>query len=460
MANWDALTHDIAERFQLGHKAHALIQELLRLIAAERGGIGGFLAKIRAAGFEEKEESWLGEPYPMALSAREVRKALGNEAICQIAKNAGMSEGSVSRILGYTIPKALGLLMEDGAIPEAVRRPAAPAVKGAQMPVHKLNRRKGGSETMGRLAIPGAAVLLTGGVFGYAITSGTAGDHASIQFGAPAVMAKYTPAGGSSVYAANFAAAAHNTYPHAAAASLNYVLGPHTVSGDLRINAGWIENLGAIASGGLGSGTAPAVYAASEFNVGGVVPASGHAWTVGSLYGAEVPQFTVAGIEGTGAPGMRIALLPSQLLPPQENASAAQVASRSKEPAANEAAVSFPTINFAYRSARVPESSRDMLRRVAEQIKQLPPGTRVEVNGYSDSKGRPAFNLKLSQKRARSVYRILVRDGVHPAMLEARGYGSLAPLAGANQTAEGRSSTIRENPRDRRVELRVVSQRQ
>jgi hypothetical protein len=56
MAGWDELTDDIAERFDLGLKeVRALIREVLDMIAAQPGGVGGFLGKAKAAGLEEKE---------------------------------------------------------------------------------------------------------------------------------------------------------------------------------------------------------------------------------------------------------------------------------------------------------------------------------------------------------------------------------------------------------------------
>ena len=56
-------------------------------------------------------------PSPMALSVREVKMALGDEVIEGIAENAGVSEGFASGVLGYAIPKIIGLLTSGGAIP-------------------------------------------------------------------------------------------------------------------------------------------------------------------------------------------------------------------------------------------------------------------------------------------------------------------------------------------------------
>src|ERR1019366_6297589 len=109
-------------------------------------------------------------------------------------------------------------------------------------------------------------------------------------------------------------------------------------------------------------------------------------------------------------------------------------------------------------SARVPSSSIPVLRRIAEQIKQLPPGTAVQLNGYTHGMRMSAAGVELSQRRAESVSEILIHEGVSPAALSAKGYGSASVAALTNGAMEGRSST-RTQRDDRRVEFRVVQQR-
>ena len=120
MAILDGLTEDIAMRFDLGLKARALVRDLSSFIAAQPGGIDGFLDKFRATGLEAKVASWLGGRSPMALSVREVKMALGDEVIEGIAEDTGVSEGFASGVLGYAIPKIIGLLTSGEAIPEEI----------------------------------------------------------------------------------------------------------------------------------------------------------------------------------------------------------------------------------------------------------------------------------------------------------------------------------------------------
>jgi OOP family OmpA-OmpF porin len=71
--------------------------------------------------------------------------------------------------------------------------------------------------------------------------------------------------------------------------------------------------------------------------------------------------------------------------------------------------------------------------------------TRIDVNGYTDTSGTPAYNQGLSVRRARSVQAELVKDGVPQAAIDIHGFGETHLLV---PTATG----VRE-PQNRRVEI-------
>jgi OmpA-OmpF porin, OOP family len=51
------------------------------------------------------------------------------------------------------------------------------------------------------------------------------------------------------------------------------------------------------------------------------------------------------------------------------------------------------------------------------------PGVSVEIKGYADEIGPEDYNLKLSERRAESVYKLLIASGVDASRLSFRGYG-------------------------------------
>jgi outer membrane protein OmpA-like peptidoglycan-associated protein len=70
------------------------------------------------------------------------------------------------------------------------------------------------------------------------------------------------------------------------------------------------------------------------------------------------------------------------------------------------------------------------------------PSLSVEIGGHTDSTGTPEFNLNLSGKRARSVMEYLLKNGIQPNRLIAKGYGMEFPVA-TNDTEDGRSKNRR-----------------
>lgn len=101
-------------------------------------------------------------------------------------------------------------------------------------------------------------------------------------------------------------------------------------------------------------------------------------------------------------------------------------------------------ITFATGSSELTADARQRLNRVAEALVQQGQ-LKVEVAGYTDSRGNAELNRQLSQRRAESVAAYLAEKGVAGDRLTARGYGPENPVA-TNDTDAGR----RQN---RRVEL-------
>ena len=73
---------------------------------------------------------------------------------------------------------------------------------------------------------------------------------------------------------------------------------------------------------------------------------------------------------------------------------------------------------------------------------------KAKLGGYTDNTGDKAFNLKLSDDRAKNVMAELVKLGVEAPRLAAEGYGEEHPV-GDNATEEGRQ-------KNRRISIRVT----
>jgi len=120
MATFNELIQDIDSRYSLGLKASPLVQETVALISGQPGGMDAFLDRFKAAGFTAEVSSWSGENEIVPLSGEEVEQTLGSDAISEIANKADISQSFARTIMGYAIPKIIGLLAKGEAVPPAI----------------------------------------------------------------------------------------------------------------------------------------------------------------------------------------------------------------------------------------------------------------------------------------------------------------------------------------------------
>lgn len=97
--------------------------------------------------------------------------------------------------------------------------------------------------------------------------------------------------------------------------------------------------------------------------------------------------------------------------------------------------------SFETASAILSTSAETLLDR-AIKILKANPDTVVSVEGHTDSQGKGANNMKLSQARAQAVVDYLISGGVDASRLKAIGYGETRPIAD-NTTAKGRAQNRR-----------------
>ncbi len=107
-------------------------------------------------------------------------------------------------------------------------------------------------------------------------------------------------------------------------------------------------------------------------------------------------------------------------------------------------------IQFAVNSATILPESNQLLTEIADAIIRTPRIKKLEIQGHTDSSGKPDANQQLSENRAESVRAWLVAHGVAVDHLIAHGYGQTKPLF-PNVTTFNRT-------RNRRVQFVIVEQ--
>ncbi|MDR3306550.1 MAG: OmpA family protein [Endomicrobium sp.] len=72
----------------------------------------------------------------------------------------------------------------------------------------------------------------------------------------------------------------------------------------------------------------------------------------------------------------------------------------------------------------------------------------ILVEGHTDSVGKIAYNQDLSERRAVSVKKYLIKEGIDEKRIKAKGYGELRPMA-SNAAIAGRR-------KNRRVRITIL----
>lgn len=99
---------------------------------------------------------------------------------------------------------------------------------------------------------------------------------------------------------------------------------------------------------------------------------------------------------------------------------------------------------FDWDKASLTDRARQIIKEAADNSTRVQ-YTRIDVNGYTDTSGKPQYNQALSVRRARAVAGELVKDGVPQNAIDVQGFGETHLLV---STGPG----VRE-PQNRRVEI-------
>jgi OOP family OmpA-OmpF porin len=102
---------------------------------------------------------------------------------------------------------------------------------------------------------------------------------------------------------------------------------------------------------------------------------------------------------------------------------------------------------FSFNSADIKSNAYHMLNEAAVIMKKNP-DLNGRIDGYADSTGNEAYNIDLSERRAKAVRDYLVSKGIDPERLSTKGFGYADPVA-SNDSKEGRA-------KNRRVEVTPV----
>lgn len=98
---------------------------------------------------------------------------------------------------------------------------------------------------------------------------------------------------------------------------------------------------------------------------------------------------------------------------------------------------------------RLSDGDQAKLKALADQLKTDNKNVFLEIQGHTDSTGKPDYNMELGQERAEAVRLFLNEQGVALSRMDTISYGQSAPVAD-NRTKAGRAQ-------NRRVQIVVLA---
>ena len=109
--------------------------------------------------------------------------------------------------------------------------------------------------------------------------------------------------------------------------------------------------------------------------------------------------------------------------------------------------LSLNKIEFETAKSSLTKKGKEIVAKIAVILKEHP-NLKIKIAGHTDRTGDEAMNQKLSEARAKSVKDELIKLGIDPNRLIAKGYGSSKPL----------QKTDKKSQANRRVEFIIIGE--
>jgi outer membrane protein OmpA-like peptidoglycan-associated protein len=107
----------------------------------------------------------------------------------------------------------------------------------------------------------------------------------------------------------------------------------------------------------------------------------------------------------------------------------------------------LPNLFFEFAQSNLLPESYPELQRLLDYLTKNKT-VKIEISGHTDNQGSEAYNQKLSEERAKTVYRYLIDNGIDVTRLSYKGYGKEKPVA-PNDSEENRA-------KNRRTEILIL----
>lgn len=130
-----------------------------------------------------------------------------------------------------------------------------------------------------------------------------------------------------------------------------------------------------------------------------------------------------------------------QAIPPKVATSSNKPITSSNVPFEKSKPIVLNNIFFDFNKASLKPTSFPELNYLKQLLLDYP-SMNIQINGHTDNKGSDAYNLTLSENRAKAVRDYLIQQGITSSRLSYKGYGETEPID-TNETEQGRKNNRR-----------------
>lgn len=128
------------------------------------------------------------------------------------------------------------------------------------------------------------------------------------------------------------------------------------------------------------------------------------------------------------------------------------LASKNPKKATTSNLVIIENIYFEFNQATLLPAAKQTLDKAILSMKNNP-SMKIEISAHSDSKGSDDYNLKLSEKRAKSALEYIVSKGIEKNRVSSKGYGETKLL---NKCGNNVECSEEEHAKNRRLEFNII----
>lgn len=108
------LSNMLASSSNSGNATGSIVTDVLGSLIRQQGGMEGIFNQLQKGGLDDLLNSWIGTEQNQPMHANQVNDVFGDEAISNVAQQAGVEQSQAQDILAQVLPQIIDMLTPNG----------------------------------------------------------------------------------------------------------------------------------------------------------------------------------------------------------------------------------------------------------------------------------------------------------------------------------------------------------